>query len=138
MTKLPKLNLRNTNYERKKKTPQNVRGTSKIDTSSIALDLDTGFVEKERRLQEHNQREIKHAAIMSTPSTPIAASAVLQNNDATTLPDSIRNNPLAQSDSSNRLDNRTKSNRNSDQIHVTLDKPLTPSPQIENVRQLHF
>ena len=86
------------------------------------------MLKKERRLQEHNQREIKHAAIMSTPSTPIAASAVLQNNDATTLPDSIRNNPLAQSDSSNRLDNRTKSNRNSDQIHVTLDKPLTPSP----------
>ncbi|KAI5948746.1 hypothetical protein KGF57_005144 [Candida theae] len=75
---------------------------------------------------------------MSTPSTPVVASAVLHNNDAATLPDALRsgssnnnnnnnNNtsiPIASNDS-----NSTKSIRKShDYSQTNLDKPSTPSP----------
>lgn len=67
---------------------------------------------------------------MSTPSTPVAAPAVLHNNDATTLPDTIGSNSISKSDSiSATHDNGSKSNRNSgDHFQINLNKPSTPSP----------
>ncbi|KAG5416800.1 hypothetical protein I9W82_005530 [Candida metapsilosis] len=71
---------------------------------------------------------------MSTPSTPVAAPAVLHSNDAATLPDALRNNktPISSNNNNNNNnihDTSSKLNRNSSgSIQISLDKPSTPSP----------